>query len=423
MAAVTHRISTASTANANSYASGSFTPAANELLVVFVTASGTVEASPTVTDSQGLNFSLVTSGLYGTGSTMFCFVAVKLAANSAMTVTFNCPNDAATGAVVQVAGVSGMTRVGTGAIKQSQIVANHASGTPAPVFSNSALTGNPTLGLVANSTNPATMTTPTNWTERNDTGYATPTTGAEYVSRDSGFTGTTVTWGSSSASIYGAMIIEMDTSAPAATATLTDDFPGSSLDVTKWVASINGGTVTVGSGVLTITNPNSTAFTGQLITSLIDYDLTGSYLVVNVEQVGNTATDEDTNVYVVVGSDFNYRLMFTQENGNLKARKVIAGTFTDVASVTYNATTMAWWRIRESGGTIFWDYSADGKSWTNLTSLTNPFGITTVTIDIEVFEQTSIASPGSGIFDNVNLLTPYTKSLVLSQAVNRASTF
>lgn len=213
MAAVTHAVSTASTANTTSYASGSFTPAANDLLVVFVTASGTVTNAPTMTDSQGLGFTLVAYGLKnGSADMVYCFVAKALAAASSMTVTFDCTLDAATGAVIQVARVSGMTLVGARAVRQYAVLENQASGTPAPAFSLSCLTGNPTLGLIGNSTNAAGMTAPTSWTEKDDTGYATPTTGAEYVSRDSGFTGTTVTWGSSSASAFGAIILELDTS-------------------------------------------------------------------------------------------------------------------------------------------------------------------------------------------------------------------
>ncbi len=217
MAAVTHRVSTASSSNVTSYASGSFTPAADELLVAFVTASGTI-AGAAMSDSQGLTFSLIKKARKASNAdTIYLFVANRLAANSAMTVTFDCTADAATGAIIQVAGVSGMTRTGADAVRQTAISENVASGTPAPAFSASALTGNPTLGVVGNGANPAGMTTPTSWTEKDDTGYTTPATGAEYVSRDSGFTGTTVTWGSSSGTAFGAIIVELDSSAAPAT--------------------------------------------------------------------------------------------------------------------------------------------------------------------------------------------------------------
>jgi hypothetical protein len=61
------------------------------------------------------------------------------------------------------------------------------------------------------------MTTVTNWTERQDVGFANDTNGLEVITRDSGFTGTTMTWGSSSASRFASMIIELDTTAAPST--------------------------------------------------------------------------------------------------------------------------------------------------------------------------------------------------------------
>lgn len=221
MATTTHRVSTASTSNASSYVSGSFTPALNDLLVAFVSASGTAAAAPTLTGSTGLTFTLVLSvARNASADRIYVFVANALATAVAQTVTFDCSEDAATGAVIQVASVAGVTRTGSGAVRQSASTANAAAaGTPAATFPAAALTANPTLGCVSNGASPATLTPPTNWTEANDTGYSTPTTGAEYVFRDSGFTGTTVTWGGTSATAFGVALIELDTSTPAITGT------------------------------------------------------------------------------------------------------------------------------------------------------------------------------------------------------------
>lgn len=214
---VTHAVATASTANAATYTSGSFTPVAGDLLVVFVTSSGTVGAG-TMTDTQSLGWTKITSAVKNTSAdTIYCFVANAPAAAVATTVTFGTGGAAATGAFISVARVAGMTRTGAAAVKQSAIQSNGAAAaTPAPAFGASALTGNPTLGVIGNGTSPATMTPPASWTENDDsTGYATPTTGQEYVSRVSGFTGTTITWGSTSGSAFGAIIIELDsTTAP-----------------------------------------------------------------------------------------------------------------------------------------------------------------------------------------------------------------
>jgi hypothetical protein len=212
-ATVTHRIATASTANATSYASASFTPAAGDLLVAFVVASGTT-ATGTMTDSQTVGFTKVTSAVKNASAdTVYAFVSNGLVAASSMTVTFDCTGDGATGAVIFVASISGMIRTGLNAVAQSATQDNQAaSATPAPSFSNTVRIGNPTLGLVGNSSNPAAVTPPTSWTEdaAGDTGYNTPPTGGEYAFRDSGFNGTTITWGSTSATAFGAIILELN---------------------------------------------------------------------------------------------------------------------------------------------------------------------------------------------------------------------
>jgi hypothetical protein len=206
---------TVSTSQAESYASSSFTPAAGDLLVVFVSASATT-ATGSLTDSQGLGWTKTTNASFsGAPDRLYVFVANTLAAASSMTVTFDCTGDQATGANIAIARVSGMTRTGTsGAIKQKrQVSGQSASTTPEAIFAASCQTGNPTLGVVGNRANPAGLTAPTNWTEQVDTGYNTPSSGLEYVSQNSGFTGTTITWGSTSSTVYGVQIIELDTSA------------------------------------------------------------------------------------------------------------------------------------------------------------------------------------------------------------------
>ncbi len=215
MAAVVIGVTLADSTNATDYTTGSFTPALDDLLVVFVKGRITLTRPGTVTDTQsGTYTNILALDGPGTNGTMYLFVRDALTPNSSMTVNFDCTGDEAGACHIQVMRVSGITRTGSDAILQTATQSvQSASTTPAPSFSSSALTGNPTLGAVFNRTDPAGMTEPTNWTERGDIGNTGPTTGSETVSRDSGFTGTTITWGSTSASVFGSMIVEVDTSA------------------------------------------------------------------------------------------------------------------------------------------------------------------------------------------------------------------
>ncbi len=218
MAAVVLGVTLVDNANLTSYTTGSFTPALDDLLVVFVKGRVTLTRPSTMTDSLGGTYTNILA-LDGpaTNGTMYLFVRDSLTPNSSMTITWDCTGDEAGAAHIQVARVSGITRTGATAILQTATQsAQSASTTPAPTFSSSALTGNPTLGAVFNRTNPAGLTEPSGWTERSDVGNDGPTTGTEWASRDSGFTGTTITWGSTSASLFGSIIVEVDTSAAAA---------------------------------------------------------------------------------------------------------------------------------------------------------------------------------------------------------------
>jgi len=216
MAVTTHGVSFTSTGQAATYTTGAFTPAANDLLVAFVVVTATT-ALGSMTDSLGGTWQNVQATTKNASADrLWCFVRTALAPASSMSVTMDVTGDNGTGCIIFVVRVSGMTRTGANAARQSAVQSNQAAATtPAPVFGAAALTGNPTLGFVGNATNPAGMTPPASWNELvADVGYATPTTGGEYVTRDSGFTGTTITWGSTSASAFGDISVELDTSVP-----------------------------------------------------------------------------------------------------------------------------------------------------------------------------------------------------------------
>lgn len=213
MATVTYEIGSASTSNTNTYSTSNFAPATGDLLVAFVVASATVAAGSFST-TAGTTFTKVTSEVKATSAdTLYCFVANTAATSASQAASFTCTGDNATSCLISVFSITGMSRYGLSAIRQFKGQSNQAaSTTPAPVFDAAALTENPCLGFVGNGTNTAGVTEPSSWTESADTGIGSPNTGSEVCFINSGFTGTTVTWGSTSASEFGSIIIELDTS-------------------------------------------------------------------------------------------------------------------------------------------------------------------------------------------------------------------
>lgn len=323
MASTTAVTATTSTSATTSYASGAFTPAANDLLVVFVSAPGTVVTTPSLTDSQSLGFTLVQFTRKATSAdSLYVFVANALAANSSMTVTFDCTGDAASGCIIQPYRISGMARVGLAAIRQTQTQLNQAAtGTPAPAFAAACLTGNVTLGVVANASNPAGLTPPTSWTEDTDTGITGQ--GLEAVHRDSGFTGTTVTWGSTSATAFASIIIELDTAS--ASGLYVDAISTSGSGATGAVSSITT-THVVGSG----SNMALFAVVGIIDNSAGRNLLTGiTYNGTAMQFLGRIAdrggSELFNNLYVLVNPSAGSHTLQANFSANLNVSSSIAG--------------------------------------------------------------------------------------------------
>lgn len=182
---------------------------------------------------------------------------------------------------------------------------------------------------------------------------------------------------------------------------IRDDFRKSSINAKKWDAW--GGTQS--GGELSITTTAASAYFGISYLNQT-YDLVGSSAFVKVvTPIGTTyASAEQEFKYEKPNGDavfFNLHV----EAGVLKlsAYKAVAGTPTSLATVTWNASTMAWWRLRESGGTTYWDYSADCVTWTNLHSVANPVTLTSGYCQLDAGQWQAEAGGQTVKFSNFNV--------------------
>lgn len=209
MATIAHINTRTSSVDASSYSTASFTSSAGLLLVTSVRLTGSVVVDSVATDS-GLTFTKVAEE-NGTRATSI-WIADQLTSAVVQILTVTCTTDAATGCSISTEAVSGMSKTGATAMRQTAKASGLAAATPAASFTASVVTTNVTYGLIANATNPPTITEPTGWTELVDTGHTTPLSGLETVGRDSGFTGNTITWGGTTATDWDCIIIELDAS-------------------------------------------------------------------------------------------------------------------------------------------------------------------------------------------------------------------
>lgn len=276
MAAVAHLNITADTTGGTSPpASGSFTPTAGRLVFAFVAASDSQATGALTGSANGLTFTQVCTALGGSGpnDTLYFYVADQLTPGSpsSMTVSTDQTGDSATGIGYMVGEVSGMSRVGAGAggaILQFK-TADTTSGTPAITLNSNALTGNPTLFGSLNLTTP--VTPPTGWTERADSSYATPTTGFAYHSRDSGFTGTTITSGSG---LGASCLIAVEFDSSSAVTTYNDPSNPTAVTVALTAGgSVVGATPVVRSVAVSVTSTATTSLVCTMPSGLVAGDL------------------------------------------------------------------------------------------------------------------------------------------------------
>jgi hypothetical protein len=188
------------------------TPAVDDLIVI-ITAHSANSSSAEPTDNQGGTYVLITSAAKATSADVMRLWVRRSKITAASSTVFTHAPGTSTGGGLAVLKVTGMSRVGIAAIRQSAVQQNQSAATPAPVFGTAALTGNACVGACYNATNPATLTQRTSWTERVDAGHASTTQGLHVMSRDSGETGTTQTWGSASGSAFSSLVAELNTAA------------------------------------------------------------------------------------------------------------------------------------------------------------------------------------------------------------------
>lgn len=186
-----------------------FTPAVDDLLVVFASLSANTQSSVGCTDDQGGTYTQVLQALWSTSlNNMVCWVRTAKVP-SAVQHIITIDTDTNTAGEIVVVAIAGMAKVGSAAVRSSGSQANQASGgTPTPVLNQNALTGNMTLWAVASSD---TTTSPNaSWTERQDVSQSTPTTALEVATRDSGFTGTSIAAAATQSTVYASMALELD---------------------------------------------------------------------------------------------------------------------------------------------------------------------------------------------------------------------
>jgi hypothetical protein len=187
---------------------------------------------------------------------------------------------------------------------------------------------------------------------------------------------------------------------------LRDDF-ADNLVANAWesVGTIGSATRTEASGRATLTLPSSTAgYHEASYYSVGDYDITGDGCWINIHAM--VATGVAASAYFRLRRDANNYLEWTQTSNTIQARYILNGVATSLHSATWSATTYKYLRIRESGGTVTFESSSNGSSWTSRGTVTvATFGAVTALYVWFGATCGNVASPGSFVVEEFNTLS------------------
>ena len=182
--------------------------------------------------------------------------------------------------------------------------------------------------------------------------------------------------------------------------TLKDDF-ATTFNTGLWTRT-NSTQVVQANRTLSLSTTASAAYFS--IDSVATYDLTASSVYIQLVNAGiRTIASHEISILVLI-KDSSNTMQWYLNSTTLQCYKKVATVNTQVGSnLTYNPAVHRYFRIRESGGTTFYDWSTDGEVWTNHTSVANPFVVTSLQLEISSGTYAAETSVTTVVFDNSNI--------------------
>jgi hypothetical protein len=183
---------------------------------------------------------------------------------------------------------------------------------------------------------------------------------------------------------------------------LTDDFDdGTRARAWQRFYVSPGCTLAETGGELVLTPPtNATGYCAYYSAS--SYDMTSSAIAVEVPLMVNTMST--AQVYLTAQAEDGGYVEIIQSNGTIQFIKNINGMTDTLGAAVYSPAVHKWWRIREQGGTTYWEYSANGVAWViGAMEKPSPITMTAVSVSIGGGAYEALPSPGEVHFDNFNL--------------------
>jgi hypothetical protein len=181
---------------------------------------------------------------------------------------------------------------------------------------------------------------------------------------------------------------------------LRDDFSTDRVG-TYWSRWSDGGpTAQVANGQLAIHIPTNTSDQGAGYGSWFYYGFTDSEARVTVSQIADHDTILEVRDYT------NQKLQLLVQDGNLIAAEYNTASPGEKAQVPYDPSTHKRWRLRDTAGTAYWEWSVDGITWNVLYSEPDPLHAQHVLLELAAdgngtseahFDDLDVAAPDPGL--------------------------
>ncbi len=176
---------------------------------------------------------------------------------------------------------------------------------------------------------------------------------------------------------------------------LRDDFSTDRAG-TYWDTWSDGGpTAQVTNGRLAIHVPTNTSDQGAGYGSVFYYGFTDSEARITVSQVADVDTILEVRDYT------NQKLQLLVESGQLVAAEYNTPSSGQKASIAYDPSSHKQWRLRDTAGTAYWEWSVDGITWNVLYSEPDPLLAQHVLLELSADGN----GPSEAHFDDLNVAT------------------
>lgn len=185
---------------------------------------------------------------------------------------------------------------------------------------------------------------------------------------------------------------------------VTDGFDAASINPFVWSVDTTGGggTATQSLGLLRLSAATGGAASVAARTQTAAYDPRGQRTTVKLTGIPVAGT---AGLSLLLGNSTSNALTirYNATGALIEAVKVVAGVATVVGSVAYSTVLHRWVGIREAAGTIYFDTSPDGVSWTRFASTAAPFALVGYGARLYADVATSVGNTGTAVFDAFNL--------------------